>query len=129
MINKKTNKLLSYLIAAVWFVNGLFCKILNLEPRHEQILTQILESKNSRNEIIVIGVSEIGMAIWVLSNLFSKQNAIVQIIIVTTMNTIEYFLASELLLWGKINSLFAFLFISLVYYKEFHLNIKITHDV
>jgi hypothetical protein len=28
-------QLLNYLIAAVWLVNGLFCKVLNLVPRHD----------------------------------------------------------------------------------------------
>ena len=38
------------------------------------------------------------------------------------MNTLEFFLAPDLLLWGKLNSLFAFIFIIAIYYSEFYLN-------
>jgi hypothetical protein len=37
-----TYKLLNYLIAAVWLVNGLFCKVLGLVPRHQEIVATIL---------------------------------------------------------------------------------------
>jgi hypothetical protein len=33
-------------------------------------------------------------------------------------------LASDLLLWGKLNALFAFLFVLVVYFNEFYLNKK-----
>jgi hypothetical protein len=42
-----------------------------------------------------------------------------QIAIVATMNVIEFFIVPDLLLWGKMNSVFALLFIGLVYYQEF----------
>ena len=64
------------------------------------------------------------MAVWILSGLKSKLNAIVQIAVVATMNTLEFILVSDLLLWGKLNSLFAFIFILIVYYNEFHINKK-----
>jgi len=41
------------------------------------------------------------------------------------MNTLEFILVPDLLLWGKFNSLYAFIFIVLVYYNEFLLNEKI----
>jgi len=34
--------IVTYLIAAVWLVNGLFCKVLHLTPRHERIVARIL---------------------------------------------------------------------------------------
>ena len=37
-----THQVLHYLIAAVWLANGLFCKVLNLVPRHQQIVARIL---------------------------------------------------------------------------------------
>ena len=73
---------------------------------------------------LLIGFAEIGVAIWTLSNFLSKVNAVVQIIIIAVMNTLEFFLAPDLLLWGKMNIVFAFLLILLIWYKEFYLNNK-----
>jgi len=99
---------------------------LNLVPRHEQIVAEILGNTYSRPLTILIGVSEIIMAIWVVSRYKSKLNAILQMVVVATMNTMEFILVPDLLLWGKLNSLFAFLFIVLVYYNEFILTKKLT---
>lgn len=111
-------------IATVWIVNGLFCKVLNLVPRHEQIVARILGSDFSRPLTILIGISEIIMAIWILSGYKTKLNAIAQIAVVATMNILEFMLVPDLLLWGKLNSLFALLFILAVYFNEFHFNKK-----
>lgn len=126
MTKRKIYKILTFCIATVWIVNGLFCKVLNLVPRHEQIVARILGDNYSRVLIVLIGLSEIVMAIWVLSKFKSRLNAIVQIVIVGIMNTLEFILVPDLLLWGKLNSLFAFIFILVVYFNEFYLNKKIT---
>lgn len=128
MSENKMHKILIYCIAAVWIANGLFCKLINLVPRHEQIVAKIIGNNYSKPLTILIGISEIGMAIWILSGIRSRLNAIAQIAIVATMNTLEFILAPDLLLWGKFNSIFAFLFISVVYYNEFHLNKKIVQQ-
>jgi len=120
------HKLLNYFIATVWIANGLFCKVLNLVPRHEEIVGRILNlDRPSANLItILIGFSEIGMAIWILSGLWTRLNAATQILVIATMNILEFMLVPDLLMWGKANSIFAFLFILLIYYNEFHLNKK-----
>jgi uncharacterized membrane protein YphA (DoxX/SURF4 family) len=123
------HKILTFSIAAVWIVNGLFCKMLNFVPRHEQIVAQILGNDYSRVLTILIGLSEIAMAIWFLSNYKSKLNAITQIGIVATMNALEFILVPNLLLWGKLNSLFAFVFILLVYSNEFHIKRKLKQRI
>ena len=128
MTNRKIYKILTFCIATVWIVNGLFCKVLNLVPRHEQIVARILGDDYSRVLTILIGLSEMAMAIWVLSKFKSRLNAIAQIVIVGIMNTLEFILVPDLLLWGKLNSLFAFLFIMVVYFNEFYLNKKITQQ-
>lgn len=128
MTNRKIYKILTFCIATVWIVNGLFCKVLNLVPRHEQIVARILGNDYSRVLTILIGLSEIAMAIWVLSKFKSKLNAVAQIVIVGLMNALEFILAPDLLLWGKLNSLFALLFILVVYFNEFYLNKKITQQ-
>ena len=128
MKNKNLNKALTLLISVVWLANGLFCKVLNLVPRHEQIVARILGEDYSRPLTILIGLSEVLMAVWVLSKFKSKLNAITQILVVLTMNTLEFILVPDLLLWGRLNSLFALLFISLVYYNEFVLNKKLIQQ-
>ena len=118
------NKFFNYFIATVWIANGLFCKVLNLVPRHQQIVGQILGDDDSRLLTILIGLSEIGMAVWILSGLLTRLNAVTQILVIASMNTLEYFLVPDLLLWGKLNAFFAFLFILIIYYNEFWLNKK-----
>ena len=125
MTDKAIHKLFTYCIVAVWIINGLFCKVLNLVPRHQQIVAGILGIENARLLTITIGCSEIFMAIWILSKIKTRLNAIVQIAIVAIMNTLEFMLVPELLLWGKLNALVAFLFILVVYFNEFYLNKKL----
>ncbi|MCX2680714.1 DoxX-like family protein [Galbibacter sp. EGI 63066] len=125
MTDRKKYKILTYLIGVVWLVNGLFCKILNFVPRHEQIVARILGDDFSKPITILIGLSEIIIGLWVLSKLKSQLNAIAQMTIVASMNILEFILAPDLLLWGKLNALFALMFIILVYYNEFVLHKKL----
>ena len=98
MTASKKHQLLNYFIATVWLVNGLFCKVLNLVPRHQEIVERILGSDTSRLFTILIGTSEILMAAWILSRVWPGFNAIIQILVIATMNTIEFLLAPDLLL-------------------------------
>ena len=109
-------KLITYLIALVWLVNGLYCKILGRVPRHEQIVVQILGEDYASVLIILIGIAELVMMIWILSGWQRKWCAIAQIVVVLTMNLLETALVPELLLWGHWNGLFALLFVLVVYY-------------
>lgn len=124
MTNRNKHRLLTGLIAIVWLVNGLVCKVCNLVPRHQQIVAKILGDDDSRMLTVLIGLSEIVMAIWVLTKFKSKLNAFSQIALVATMNIVEFVMVPDLLLWGKLNSVFALLFVGLVYYNEFVLNVK-----
>jgi hypothetical protein len=122
----KINKILTCCIATVWVVNGLFCKVLNLVPRHEQIVGRIIGIDYARPLTVLIGLSEIAMAVWILSGVKKRLNVLSQIIIVAIMNTLEFILVPDLLLWGKMNSIFAFLFMLVVYCNEFYGNNKRT---
>ena len=128
MTVKAIHKLLTCCIATIWIINGLFCKVLNLVPRHQQIVASILGNKHSRTLTILFGLSEIAMAVWILSGIKTRLNTISQIIIIATMNTLEFLLAPELLLWGKFNSIFAALLIIAIYYNEFYLNKKLAQQ-
>jgi len=123
-----TSKWLNYFIAIVWIISGLFCKVLNLVPRHQQIVARILGHTNDRVLTVLIGFAEMGMAVWIWSGLYTRLNAASQIIVITVMNILEFFLAPDLLLWGKANAIFALLFILLIYYNEFRLHKKPTQQ-
>lgn len=107
-----------YFIAAVWLINGLFCKVLNLVPRHEAIVSRILHTDNARPLAILIGMAEFGMAAWIISGIHRRLNVVTQILLIAMMNTLEFFLAPDLLLWGKGNAVFALAFIVLSYANE-----------
>lgn len=125
----KIYRVLNVLIACVWLVNGLLCKVLHLVPRHEQIVARILGDKYAHPLTVLIGLSEIVMGLWVLSGYKAKVNAIVQIVVVLSMNVIEFCLASDLLLWGKLNAFFALLFALFVYCVVFYWNSHPTEKV
>ena len=128
MKTKSIHKIISYFISLVWLVNGLFCKVLNYVPRHQQIVSRILGDTYARELTILIGISEILMFFWILSLFKSKLNTVAQIAIVITMNIIEFIFAKDLLLWGKLNIVFALLFVLVVYYNEFVIKTKIKTD-
>jgi DoxX-like family len=120
------HKIIKFCIASIWVANGLFCKVLNFVPRHERIVARILGDEHAVPLTKAIGIAEIFMAVWILSNIKSRLNAVIQILIVATMNCIEFVLAPDLLLWGKVNSIFALMFILVIYSNEFVLNKKLA---
>ncbi len=117
------HQILTYLIAAVWMVNGLFCKVLGMVPRHRQIVARILGPGYAGVFTRAIGFAEIAMAIWILSGVMTALNAIVQMIIIATMNLLEFLLAPDLLLWGRWNAFFAFLFLLLIFFNQFGIHL------
>jgi hypothetical protein len=114
-----TRSLLTIFICLVWLANGLFCKVLNLVPRHHEIVARILGEQYSGLLTNAIGVSEILMVVWVLSRIKSRLCAIFQMVIVGIMNIIEFILVPDLLLFGRMNIVFASIFIGLIYVNEF----------
>ena len=113
------HRLVHYLIALVWLANGLLCKVLLLVPRHAAIVARILGPTHAGLLTRLIGLGEIGLALWVLSGVKSRWCALVQIVLVLSMNLLEAWLAPDLLLWGRANALFAGLFCLLIYFHTF----------
>ncbi|MGJ1267106.1 DoxX-like family protein [Sphingobacterium spiritivorum] len=107
------------IISMVWLINGLFCKVLDFEPRHQQIVATILGQEHARTLTVLIGLAEIVMAVWILTGFRSRLNAITQIAVIITMNIIEFQVVPDLLLWGRFNIVFALLFSAFIYYTEF----------
>lgn len=119
MLKLSIHSILTCLIAAVWLANGLLCKVLNLAPRHEQIVASILGNTYSREWTVSIGIAEIMMTIWICSGYLKRVNAMIQIFIVLLMNVLEVLLVPQLLLWGYMNLVFAILFCVVIYYSQF----------
>lgn len=119
MANPTLKKVLTVLISFVWLINGLVCKVLGLVPRHREIVARILGNDISFIAVKFIGVMEICMFIWVISKKYNRLCAIFQIVIVMAMNIIEFILAPDLLLFGRLNLVIAIIFVSVVYYNEF----------
>jgi hypothetical protein len=112
-------RLLRYLMALVWLVNGLLCKVLLLVPRHAAIVARILGPAHAGPLTRLIGLAEIGMALWIVSGRHPRWAACTQVALILSMNALEAGLAPDLLLWGRANALFAVLFCLLIYYHTF----------
>ena len=111
------HRFLTYLIALVWLINGLFCKVL-LVPRHAAIVARILGPAHAGVLTRLIGLGEIGIGLWVLSGIRARWCAWAQIALILSMNTLEAVLAPDLLLWGRLNAVFAVLFCGLIYFHR-----------
>src|SRR5690606_31083591 len=119
MMDYPWTKLLSLLFALVWLINGLFCKVLHLVPRHEQIVAHIFNHQVAPSLTVIIGVLETMMAFWILSKWKPKTNAVVQMVLVAAMNLCEIILVPDLLLFGPFNIIIAGIFIFVVWYHAF----------
>jgi hypothetical protein len=73
-INTIIYSLSTFLIATVWFVNGLYCKVLHGVPRHQEIVERILGKTLFPNQLTrIIGIAEITMAVWILSGIKKRE--------------------------------------------------------
>lgn len=106
-------------IASVWLFNGLYCKVLLQVPRHQQIVTRILGETWANELTILIGIGEMILAIWIVSGLYKSFCFMLQIVLIVTMNLLEFTLAPDLLLHGKLNLIFSLLFCSFLFFTAF----------
>jgi len=119
-MNRSTlHTLINILIALVWFINGLFCKVFNMAPRHMAIVARILGEEFAGMLTKSIGVLEILMALWILSKIQQRLCVLSQIIIILSMNLLEFFLAPDLLLFGRLNLAVAIFLVSVIATNEF----------
>lgn len=117
----KLHKLITYGIASVWLINGVVCKLLHGVPRHQRIVARILGESYAPQLTQLIGAAELVLALWIISFKWSRLCACTQIGLVALMNTIEWVMAPDLLLFGRFNAINALLFIGLIYGNEFWL--------
>ena len=99
----------------MWFVFGFIFKVLDLVPRHRMIVVAILGEKAASSITPLIGVAEIGIAVWILSGLYPRTCAAVQTIALISMNTLELLFAKHLLLAPVAMVCFNIAFIGIVW--------------
>jgi hypothetical protein len=107
----------NFFIALVWFVNGLFCKILNFIPRHQEIVGSILGDTYSVYLTKIIGFLELLIIVWIYSRIKTKLCTYFQISIILAMNIIELIFVKELLLFAEYNIVLAIIFCIFIYYN------------
>lgn len=98
-------------------------------PRHEQIVATILGDEHAYIVTKAIGIAEILMALWIVSGIKPRLNVIVQIVVIGTMNIIEFVFVPDLLLWGRFNLLFALLLIALIYWNDLQFRKKVIQPL
>lgn len=84
--------------AAVWTVFGFGFKVLGLLPRHRAILAVFVGADAAGPLIILIGLGETAMGLWILSGWKPSWCAAAQTAAIVIMNTLEISFARELLL-------------------------------
>jgi hypothetical protein len=88
-------------------------------PRHREIVSQILGAEHSILLTRLIGLGEVVMAAWILTGVRWKWSCAAQISAVAAMNIIEFIVAPEMLLFGRLNALVALAYITLVAWAGF----------
>ena len=117
MRRKQIQRLIDFALAGVWLVMGLYCKLLGQVPRHEAIVGDILGADTAVWLTPLIGIGEICLAVWIATGRHRKLTASIQILLVISMNILEFAFAVDHLLWGPLNMIFALLFCALVYWN------------
>lgn len=117
----RVHLIVTLLLSSLWMWNGLVCKVIGIVPRHELIVARILGDGIARPMTILIGLLEVGLSLWILSGKWSRVCAILQMIAIATMNVLEFVLVPDLLLWGRLNVVFAFMLVALIYVHEFRM--------
>lgn len=95
-----------------------------MTSRHEAIVARILGNEFAHPLTVLIGISEIIMAVWVISKFKAKLNTYTQISLVITMNLLETILAPDLLLWGHWNLFWAISFCLVIWIHYKLANVK-----
>ena len=105
-------------VAGVWLYEGLWCKLLNGEPRQ----LQIVESMPIYGRLMgvwfvkLLGVAEVALAVWILSRVTPLICAVVQTVLLATLNVSGFLWARRLIHdpLGMVLKNFAFLVLAWV---------------
>jgi SAM-dependent methyltransferase len=94
-------RLLAALVASVWLYHGLVNKLLHGSPRHLTIVQSVpgLAGVTGEAILMLVGVAEVFIAVWILSNAWPRTCAAVQTAALLAMNVAELAFARDHLLW------------------------------
>jgi hypothetical protein len=75
-------------IALVWLYQGLWCKLLGRAPHHQKIVGTVpfLNSWQARQVLLGLGSLECVLALWVLSGFGAREAAVMQTLLLGSMN-------------------------------------------
>lgn len=107
--------MVTYGIALVWVMFAILGKLFPITPTHREIVARVFGEELSGPLTIFIGIGELCVAGWILSGVARRWCGWFQIMSVVTMNCIELSIANDILLWGRLNGVFALLFVLIVY--------------
>lgn len=108
--------MLRIVTAGVWIVFGLVFKVLNVVPRHREIVAAVLGEEASGPVIFFVGAAETLLGMWVLSGIRPRLCAAVQTAAIVTMNAMELTLARHLLLSPLLMVCANVVFLTIVWY-------------
>lgn len=104
------------LLASVWLANGLGAKLLGLVPRHQLIVARFFGTEHALLLTKLIGLAEIGMACWIASGRARRRCAWTQTIVIIGMNSLELWLARDLLLFPNLMPVANVFLLALAFY-------------
>lgn len=75
-------------VAAVWLYEGLWCKLLGGEKRQMTVVEAVpkLGPLVGRHFLMLLGVVEVAIAVWVLTGILPGWCAVVQTVLLVTLN-------------------------------------------
>lgn len=75
-------------VAAVWLHEGLWCKLLGGDPRQLEIVEAVPRYGPRLGGLVLklLGVVEVGMAVWALSGVAPVHAALAQTVLLVTLN-------------------------------------------
>jgi hypothetical protein len=75
-------------VSCVWLYEGLWCKLLNGEPRQVQVVGAVPRYGPRIGVVFLklLGVTEVGLAIWALSDIAPLVCALVQTVLLIALN-------------------------------------------
>ena len=75
-------------VSCVWLYEGLWCKLLNGEPRQMQVVGAVPRYGPRMGMVFLklLGLIEVGLALWALSDLAPFAGAVVQTMLLITLN-------------------------------------------
>jgi hypothetical protein len=76
-------------VAAVWLYQGLWCKVLGRAPHQQAVIGSVpfLTPEGAHVLLVLLGMVEAGLAIWVLTGWKRRWAAIAQTALLVGMNT------------------------------------------